>query len=93
MKKTRQDILSTSFHFGHPLFFITLSAHPREWNGLFDYINKISSFRNFDGPSNQDIQDYDINFTIQYIVQKFRAIRAILSCKKYSFFGSAKFER
>lgn len=93
MATARREIYSTSYHIGPPLFFITISAHPRKWNNLFAYLKEINKFRAFPPPENQAFQDYEVNFTIQYIHQVFQAILAILKSEKPNFFKDGQFDR
>lgn len=56
-----------------------------------EYLEKVWNFRAMEPNANQEIQDYDVNFTTQFICHKFRAIRSLVSCKNPPFWDEGKF--
>lgn len=91
-KNARLEILSTAFHRAPPTFFITISALPSCCDDLASYLKKVWQFKDVGVPDGVPVYEYDVNFILQFILQKFRAIRLLFTAENPSFWGVGKFD-
>lgn len=89
MKRHRLRATAILFAEGGFNFFITITVN-NEWPDLKEYLEKIWNFRHAIKPDHQTLVNYDVSASCNFIHQKFKAIKALLTSKKPSLWSPGK---
>ncbi len=71
-------------------FFITLTANSSGWEDLDNYLQHIWKLRDAEIPRQSSLAHEDISTSAQFVVQKFRSIRNVLTCKNPNLWSPGK---
>lgn len=71
-------------------FFITITINTSS-SELEKYVEQVWEFRDAPKPADQSLVNYDVASSCNFIYQKFKAIKALLTSKKPNFWSPGKF--